>query len=256
MSLRQQIDPYMTAVPDPDQTFGQYIRELLSTSQGFGGPFANQPQQEQPKTPQTSVTEGLFKRELERSKSMDSGGDGASVSSGSPSAPFGTPEFAMQVAQFANVMNSPAAKAFGMLTGAPVGSFALGVNIADKLATNYAMQRAINDSFGAMNTANALGGVVSIADPYGLVSSYTSPDLVAAYDAATFGDDATNQGFDWGQMGDFSGSSGGRSDRDSGGGWGGGFGGATDSGDGSGGGFGVGSVGGSGEGEASDGLGW
>lgn len=227
-TLQEQIRPQMTMVPAEDQTFRQYVEELLRTSKGFTGPFAASQQKQQQPTPTTNVTQGLFSKFLPESSGGNGGGlsaPGTGISSvGQGISP------ATQSLGFALTANPGVVGQIGSLFGVPsVLGRALSQAVGEGMLNSQI--DAISNSFGALSDIGnmGLGGVVSMSDPAGNVVSFSSPKTIAAYDLATFG---SGGGYD-----------------------GGGFGGATDSGDGTGGGFGVGSVGASGEGEASDGLG-
>jgi hypothetical protein len=196
-SLRQQINPYLTAVPDPNQTFQQYIQQLLAappaTNRGFSSAFTGAGQQAtQPQSsgmasvPTTNITSGLFSQYL--------GGDGGTGSVNSSGTGQGISTAAQNVG-FA-MMDNPSAIASGINQGlgllgiqnpfAPLMSLAvkgIGTGIVDNQID------AISNSFGAMSGIGnmGLGGVGSISDANGNISSVTTPSMVDAYDLGMFG---------------------------------------------------------------------
>jgi hypothetical protein len=194
-SLRQQLDPSLTAVPDPNQTFQQYIQQLLTTaptnkgfSSAFTGAGQQATQQGQVNTPTTGITEGLFSKYL----SDSGGGGGSGTSSSGPGQGIST---AAQNAGFA-MMANPSAIATGINQGlgllgiqnpiAPLMSLAvqgLGTGIVNNQID------AISNSFGAMSDIGAmgLGGVGSISDANGNISSISNQAMVDAFDMGMFG---------------------------------------------------------------------
>ena len=202
-SLRQQIDPYLTAQPNPDQTFREYIEQLLQQSpSGFTSAFTKQRPKEEATTaqeasPTTTITEGMFRPYL------DSGGGGggesdfgvASTSSGLNS--FASANDVVALDQMAKATSSASgreaiAQVVGLLTGNPVTGIVtslvapLALGAAGNQAWN-SFNQGIDASQAAYDTAAALGGVGTISGSGGHVSSITSPDMVDAFDQDVFG---------------------------------------------------------------------
>ena len=191
----------MTAVPDPNQTFQQYIQQLLATAPtntGFSSAFtgagqqATQPQQQAPQTPTTNITSGLFSQYL--GGGGDGGGDNG-FSSPSSTGPGQGISTAAQDVGFA-MMGNPSAIASGINQGlgllgiqnpiAPLMSLAV-KGIGTGIINNQI--DAISNSFGAMSDIGAigLGGVGSISDANGNISSISNQAMVDAYDMGMFG---------------------------------------------------------------------
>jgi hypothetical protein len=180
---------------DPDQTFGEYVRELLATSKGFGGPFTQPPGQQQPSpTPQTSITKGLFGDYLGTGGSGDGSSAGPSASSSSP---FGSaPDAAVHGwGKAMDAMNTTQGKqavatVLGTLFG-PVGS--IFGKAAPAIATagyNNAMNNAMNAldaTNNAFATAAAMPGIGTVSDAKGNVSTISNPAIEAAALNAMFG---------------------------------------------------------------------
>ena len=197
-SLRQQISPYLTAQPNPDQTFREYIEELLKQApSGFTGTFTEKRPEEEVATPTTKITEGMFRPYL------DSGGGGggdsdfgvASTSSGLSS--FSSADDVVALDQMAKAASSHSgreaiAQVVGLLTGNPVTGIvaSLVAPLALTAAGNQAwnsFNQGVDASQAAFDTAAALGGVGTISGPGGHVSSITNPAMVDAFDQAVFG---------------------------------------------------------------------
>lgn len=186
LNLSQQIAPSLAdRQPSPDQTFGAYVRELLATSKGFGGPFAGAQNQQTQPTPQTKIVDGLFGKFL-----PESGGNGGdySPSSNNNSAPFGTAQSVLDLAKASEMLNHPVAKAAGMFTGLPINTIASVVDFMGNQSWN-SYNDAFDRSMDAFETAATLPGVGTISDKYGNVQSYTNPSMVEAADRDMFGDD-------------------------------------------------------------------
>ena len=183
-TLRQQINPQMGMVPDPNETFGQYVRELLASSKGFGGPFAHVFEQSPQATPQTSITEGLFSDYLGDKGSDRSGSFGREARESG--APIGSMEGWASANAMNAALNSPMAKAFGVVTGAPMGMMGLAGRVAEGVMGQAALN-SIGRNANAFSQAASMPGMGTISDAYGNVSTYSSPATIAAADRAMFG---------------------------------------------------------------------
>jgi hypothetical protein len=96
-------------------------------------------------------------------------------------------------------IDSPAAQniAFGVLGATEgVGGLTPGGALANLAAGAYLDNQInnIDQSFGALGSANSLPGVVSVSDTNGNVGSFSTPGSVALSDANTFGGIGTNIG--------------------------------------------------------------
>jgi hypothetical protein len=211
MSLQTQIQPYLgvgsnTGLPDgvnPDQTFKAYVESLLNANtKGFSGTFVDDPtqQSQQSKTPTTSITEGLF------SKYLNDGGGGDS--DGSPSGPSGsgphanTPSAAavlgaQNVAQTVSPHASTIGQIGGMLFGLPGTLLGRGIPTLAQMHADAqwdAFNKGIDISNNAFNDAAMLGGLMTVSDANGNVSTVSNQSAIDAYDTSVFGTTGANLG--------------------------------------------------------------
>lgn len=211
-SLRQQINPNLTAMPNPDQTFQQYIQMLLSqqpaAQKGFSSAFAGTGQQAtQPSGmqaggeggPTTNITSGLFSQYLQDTAG---GGDGIDAGGGVASSSGGIGSFASandvvamdQAAALAGSMagKQGIAEVVGLMTGNPLAAIAVSQLAGPALGFmgNQAFNsfnQGIDFSNQSVQNASMLGGLGTFSNDAGVVGTFSSPSMVDAYDMATFG---------------------------------------------------------------------
>jgi hypothetical protein len=188
-TLRQQINPHMTMVPDADETFGQYVRALIASSKGFTGPFAGLDQPKTTPTPQTSITQGMFGDYLNRSNGGN--GDGSFGAQSSTAAPFGSAQAVVDANNFSSAVNSKGVQAalsalFGMPVAKGIGMLGSGINDAQWGGFNSQMD-ASNNAFGI---AAGMPGIGTISDQVGNVSTISNNAIEQAALAAMGLDDS------------------------------------------------------------------
>lgn len=182
-SLYNQISPSLTSVPASDQTFRQYVEELLKAPSTFTSPFADKTKSTSSETtPTTSITEGLFNKFLPKESSLGN----TAVEGPTSTIPFGSAQSVVDLTKAAQLLNSPIGKAVGMFTGLPVGLAGNLASLAGDLSWNK-FNNNIDQSQNAFDTAAMLGGVGTRSDAYGNVQSISNQDMIDAYDRAMFG---------------------------------------------------------------------
>lgn len=211
-SLRQQINPNLTAMPNPDQTFQQYIQMLLSqqpaTQKGFSSAFVGTGQQATQPTgmqagggerPTTNITSGLFSQYLQDTAG---GGDGIGAGGGVASSSGGIGSFASandvvamdQAAALAGSMagKQGIAEAVGLMMGNPLAAIAVSQLAGPALGFmgNQAFNsfnQGIDFSNQSFNNAAMLGGLGTFSNAAGNVGTFSNQGLIDAYDMANFG---------------------------------------------------------------------
>lgn len=202
-SLYNQISPYLTSVPAEDQTFRQYVDELLKSSSGFTGTFVNNSASKKDETPTTTITDGLFKKFLPES----SYSDWSNHSQGTPvSEQIG-------VGNMTDAINQQGLKAFaqvalgGMLGGMP----GMVENFGDLIDAGRAPQEymdAINKAYdplgawagsqGHYNTADYDPWSGNIASTYGTTPGSEQSLMLAEQEAGMFDSGSSYGGGDYG----------------------------------------------------------
>jgi hypothetical protein len=160
---------------DPDQTFGAYVRELLASSKGFGGPFAGNQEQQTQATPQTKIVDGLF------SKFLPGSGDREAINS-TQGRPMSIAE--QEALGFGLTQNAKALGSLGSLFGLPT---AAGYALANTLG-NYNLNQAMDRTSQAFDVFGApqVPGVMTAYGPQGAYTMST-PESILASDIANFG---------------------------------------------------------------------
>jgi hypothetical protein len=231
-SLRQQIDPYLTAQPSPDQTFREYIEELLKqplkAPSEFSSAFTGAGEQATQSSggigvgsPTTSVTEGLFSQYLTNEGGGSDNGGGTTVG-GSSSGRGAVDSFAGantvigldQAAALAGTMagKQGIAEVVGLLTGSPIASIVAGQLASPVLGFmgNQAFDsfnKGVDFSSQSFNDASMLGGLGTFSNAAGHVGTFSNQGLIDAYDMANFG--ITSGGMNAGDYGGYVGPTGG-----------------------------------------------